>query len=649
MKVQEYEDLINIALERGVNNHDVELRELKSTKLLYRKTRHTTNKKPYCITLIDPISDVALVEIQAQKSDSKLKQILLFQPREEIPFDNTGKINFEYKFLWENEEYYWQKCRGPISEGLEYSLECKMVHDPNPSIVIALYHQKLNTLGIMNMDRIPANNKRGLEYVLCITLLSLLDEWDDKLQLNAKNLANSDSKQNSVAYPQHKNANNIQRISLAPIQLIPMNISDVEKSINETDWIDTCKLEFGLIFSRKRIRKAKEKIFNIIKPPYIRYNDTGAKNKPNFSYYQSKIFSFLASSCISTDSDSVDSINKILNLEFPDSSLIKNYFDSERRKPAIHFCVYNEQLIIDISNDCIEPTESFSKEMEDALNKYNPYPELEALFNKYGYFYETKIIVGAKLDQLFEFESSDISRLNSQWSELKEVYYPQNPEKEWGVIDRQIKPLYQSLTPSLSAKVELLLEAKPRILMTGSNQVKNYKWIKFSKELHKADFHIFGRIVNKNNSEEIKFVPKFDYYDIGGFGISIEGTGNNQEYEKEYTVFWIMIGIPNEVRYSDPLTRDIEIVKGSKLITIKEDKFSLNTEQKLHPGLILTISFKFPESNFNPLVETKILSWTNRGIINIEILDLVQADYDPCGNEKKVLKQLHGNWLVILY
>ncbi|CAG8518711.1 5262_t:CDS:2 [Ambispora leptoticha] len=212
MPIQEYGDLINIVLERGVNKYDVELRQLNPEKsdksansdgLRYRKTRHASSTNPYCITLIDPISDVALVEIQAQKSSSKMKQILLFQPDEEIPFENTGKINFEYKFTWENEEYYWQKRGGLFSK----DLECKMVHDPDPSIGIALYQQKSNTLGIVtlmywNMDRIPVNDKRGLECVLCITLLSFLDEWDDKLLNKSMSLVKGQDKVNLTYEPQ---------------------------------------------------------------------------------------------------------------------------------------------------------------------------------------------------------------------------------------------------------------------------------------------------------------------------------------------------------------------------------------------------------------------------------------------------------------
>ncbi|CAG8482246.1 5132_t:CDS:2 [Ambispora gerdemannii] len=198
MPIQEDGDLINILLERGVNKYDVELKDLKTKELRYRKTRHTTNTNPYCITLIDPISDVAHVEIQGQKSNSKSKQIIMFQPDDEFTFDNTGKITFEYKFRWENEEYYWQK-RGNI---FSKDLECKMVHDPDPSIGIALYQQKSNTLGVLtlmywNMDRIPVNDKRGLEYVLCITMLAFLDEWDDKLLGKSVSLIkNQDNKVN---------------------------------------------------------------------------------------------------------------------------------------------------------------------------------------------------------------------------------------------------------------------------------------------------------------------------------------------------------------------------------------------------------------------------------------------------------------------
>ncbi|KAG9305243.1 hypothetical protein G9A89_001505 [Geosiphon pyriformis] len=197
MPIQEHGDLINYTLERGVNKYDVEIKEFKTQELKYRKTRHQTVTNPYAITLYDPISDAALAEVQGQKSNAKTKSIMLYQPDDVIEFRETGKINFEYRFQWENEDYVWRK-RGSL---FSKELECKMVHDPDPGIGISLYQPKNNTLGIVtlmywNMDRIPVKDKRGLEYCLVVTLLAFLDEWDDKLLKKSVSLVKGSDKVN---------------------------------------------------------------------------------------------------------------------------------------------------------------------------------------------------------------------------------------------------------------------------------------------------------------------------------------------------------------------------------------------------------------------------------------------------------------------
>ncbi|CAG8468935.1 36355_t:CDS:2 [Racocetra persica] len=156
----------------------VEIKHLATNEVTHKKFRQ---KVPggYCSKLIEPITEVILAEIQGDSSKAKLKKILLYQPDDSVELKDSGIFSFEHKFRWENEKFVWKK------RAFSKDLECKMVQSGDePNMCIALYQPKnknVGTVNIMsdNMNRLNIQDRRGLEYVLLMSILSFLDKSDD--------------------------------------------------------------------------------------------------------------------------------------------------------------------------------------------------------------------------------------------------------------------------------------------------------------------------------------------------------------------------------------------------------------------------------------------------------------------------------------
>ncbi|CAG8643375.1 19800_t:CDS:2 [Cetraspora pellucida] len=164
----------------------VEIKHLATNEVTHKKFRQ---KVPggYCAKLIDPITEVLLAEIKGDSSKAKLKNILLYQPDDNIELKDSGMFSFEHKFRWENEKFVWKR------HAFSKELECKMMQPGNePNMCIALYQPKnknVGTVNIMsdNMNRLNIQDRRGLEYVLLMSILSFLDKSEDDSISKEKN------------------------------------------------------------------------------------------------------------------------------------------------------------------------------------------------------------------------------------------------------------------------------------------------------------------------------------------------------------------------------------------------------------------------------------------------------------------------------
>ncbi|CAG8575813.1 4886_t:CDS:2 [Dentiscutata heterogama] len=156
----------------------VEIKHLATNEVTHKKFRQ---KVPggYCAKLIDPITELLLAEIQGDSTKAKQKKILLYQPDDSVELKDSGIFSFEQKFRWENEKFVWKK------KAFSKDLECKIVQSgEEPNICIALYQHKNKKGGIVNimsdnMTRLNIHDRRGLEYVLLMSILSFLDKSED--------------------------------------------------------------------------------------------------------------------------------------------------------------------------------------------------------------------------------------------------------------------------------------------------------------------------------------------------------------------------------------------------------------------------------------------------------------------------------------
>ncbi|CAG8549424.1 2007_t:CDS:2 [Acaulospora colombiana] len=189
MTLQLHGNIKNYEFVRSAETKDeVEIQDSITHEVLYKKFRQTSTQT-YRSQLVDPIPEVLLVEIEGKSSKDKLKKVMLYQPDDTLELKDTGILGFEYKFSWEGENYVWKRR----SLGFSREIECKMVHGDDPGIGVAIFKPGKKTIGHMtimyfNLERIGVNDKRGLEYVLLITMFSFLDKLEDESSSKKKNV-----------------------------------------------------------------------------------------------------------------------------------------------------------------------------------------------------------------------------------------------------------------------------------------------------------------------------------------------------------------------------------------------------------------------------------------------------------------------------
>ncbi|CAG8473515.1 11769_t:CDS:2 [Acaulospora morrowiae] len=172
---------------------EVEIQDSVSHDVLFKKIRQMSTEA-YHSQIIDPIPEVILVEVEGRSSKDKLKKVKLYQPDDVLELKDTGILGFEHKFTWEGEVYVWRRR----NLGFSREIECKMVHGDDPGIGVAIFKPEKKTIGHMtimyyNLERIGVEDKRGLEYVLLITMFSFLDKSEDENSGKKKNEVVDDS------------------------------------------------------------------------------------------------------------------------------------------------------------------------------------------------------------------------------------------------------------------------------------------------------------------------------------------------------------------------------------------------------------------------------------------------------------------------
>ncbi|KAI8082559.1 uncharacterized protein B0P05DRAFT_537520 [Gilbertella persicaria] len=91
------------------NKAIVDIKNKKTGQLCFIKIRHRLSKF-YAVSLVDPVTFEASVEIQAPSATSRVKPMTLhFDNKTDILIDfrETARLGFEWSFEWEGEKYRW--------------------------------------------------------------------------------------------------------------------------------------------------------------------------------------------------------------------------------------------------------------------------------------------------------------------------------------------------------------------------------------------------------------------------------------------------------------------------------------------------------------------------------------------------------------
>ncbi|KAK8866030.1 hypothetical protein IAR55_001181 [Kwoniella newhampshirensis] len=148
----------------------------------YARVRERKENETYSAALYDVLTGARLASAGYGGEKGKRRRLQLHGPDEDIPFDFTGKINFEWTFQFEGNKYRWTR----EVYGKDYICSIDRKPDPRVEICLARDSSKNDPGRIQilhyNIDRFPDEIKdlRGLETLLVASLLCLLDAADDR-------------------------------------------------------------------------------------------------------------------------------------------------------------------------------------------------------------------------------------------------------------------------------------------------------------------------------------------------------------------------------------------------------------------------------------------------------------------------------------
>jgi len=117
------------------------------------------------------MSESLLATAAAPSATSKFKTVELCNPTSIVELKFTGTLSFRWSFKWEEHEFEWKRE------------ECFIIRKPDPPVIIAVTKEPASRLKTptsvqildYNLNRFDINDRKGLEIVVLIALLTFHD------------------------------------------------------------------------------------------------------------------------------------------------------------------------------------------------------------------------------------------------------------------------------------------------------------------------------------------------------------------------------------------------------------------------------------------------------------------------------------------
>ena len=457
-----------------------------------------------------------------------------------------------------------------------------------------------------------------------------------------------------------------------PVQDIQPGIANFEKKlsleewvehsihVNLARWINDFHFLHGLIINKYNEMEISKKVgVKFIKIPKVNLCDK--------SYVKMINPTSTIEECLIFNNISVKDIKS-----FP---FINRTIKSDDSYGDYHFSVRLEKYEILI--DHIKPTMEFERAIEVALKSSKPFKALLNIFDKYGYLFSQRIVLGISL----KINLPNTSNISEKQIDLKKpIFKSLRPylddlnvsyllTKKGVIIDKEndlpnwiqdtnndleiiefdkVISLYEILEAEQKRKIDIILNNQDnfKIIMTGIADLQDldrdntvhYKRINIELSLEDENYEVFGSIISKNGSKLVKeYIVNFGLYDSNGFYAMIlsniietiygsnSGTDTieilhnpNSEIDiLECEVLWMIVGNPSKLSVFSPKNREFQVHVECTSVTIdssRRGEFIINPPFKLYQGYTIFINAYHPQEN-HKLTRVEIEKWSEYNIV----------------------------------
>ncbi|CAB4414905.1 unnamed protein product [Rhizophagus irregularis] len=393
-----------------------------------------------------------------------------------------------------------------------------------------------------------------------------------------------------------------------------LTLEDWVKYSKYVKWVKEFQLYQGLIIDQNfELKICEENAIELINFPNIESND-------KFYIEILEPTTILEESLINNN---IFLINK--NEDMNSFPFIK-VSDDPSYQDIVYFLVKCERYNVSLNKNNIKPSENFKKEIEKALESMKPFMHLIKVFNKYGHFIPSNILLGKSFKNIIENSSiipKKIDLVSPVYESLKShlidygINYLltqngeiieendlseriQNIKNDLEIIEfNNIIPLYKILEVEQMKRIDTVLnkQDKSKIIMTGivdlkGSDINNQIIIRIEPSLENKNYEVFGSIVSKNNSELDDSFVTFGSYETNRFFATIETSKNTYiNIEEYYYIIWMIVGNPSELSVFCPKNREIQVDCVKEFITLQRNNssYSIKTSHQLSQGYDISI------------------------------------------------------------